>query len=187
MVGRGCLIQVRMIGSVCGIVQRCEINMAELKPMLKRLVPQALWKPASDLYWWWRNRGQHVAGAAINPRRRKSVQALAGFHNLHQGQRCFILGNGPSLRKTDLSLLEGEVTFGMNRIYLLFPEMGFSTTYFVSINTLVLEQCAEDIRGRYSGTGDAEVCDLAQPPVAGRRSRGDFSGYRLHSPGDLLS
>ena len=120
--------------------------MAELKPMLKRLVPQALWKPASDLYWWWRNRGQHVAGAAINPRRPKSVQALAGFHNLHQGQRCFILGNGPSLRKTDLSLLEGEVTFGMNRIYLLFPEMGFSTTYFVSINTLVLEQCAEDIR-----------------------------------------
>jgi len=49
-------------------------------------------------------------------------------------------------RLTDLSLLEGEVTFGMNRIYLLFPEMGFSTTYFVSINTLVLEQCAEDIR-----------------------------------------
>ena len=120
--------------------------MSSFKRMIKNIVPKAFWRPASDLYWWWRNRGQHVAGAAINPRRRKSVQALAGFHNLHQGQRCFILGNGPSLRKTDLSLLEGEVTFGMNRIYLLFPEMGFSTTYFVSINTLVLEQCAEDIR-----------------------------------------
>ena len=35
----------------------------------------------------------------------------------------------------------------MNRIYLGFPEMGFQTTYFLTINSLVIEQCAEDIRG----------------------------------------
>jgi hypothetical protein len=34
----------------------------------------------------------------------------------------------------------------MNRIYLAFPEMGFTTTYYVSINSLVIEQCAEEIR-----------------------------------------
>jgi hypothetical protein len=48
----------------------------------------------------------------------------------------------------------------MNRIYLHFEEMGFDTSYFVSVNTLVIEQCARDIeklpmprfvswRGRY--------------------------------------
>ncbi len=34
----------------------------------------------------------------------------------------------------------------MNRFYLLFEELGFHTTYFLSINSLVIEQCAEDIR-----------------------------------------
>jgi hypothetical protein len=34
----------------------------------------------------------------------------------------------------------------MNRIFLLFPEIGFSTSYFVSINDLVIEQSANDIQ-----------------------------------------
>jgi hypothetical protein len=34
----------------------------------------------------------------------------------------------------------------MNRIYLGFPEMGFQTTYFLTVNSLVIEQCAEEIR-----------------------------------------
>jgi hypothetical protein len=33
----------------------------------------------------------------------------------------------------------------MNRIYLHFPHMEFTTTYYVAVNTLVIEQCAEDI------------------------------------------
>jgi len=68
------------------------------------------------------------------------------LHDRHKGQRCFIIGNGPSLRQTDLSLLKGEVTFGLNRIYLLFPELGFKTTYLVSVNDLVLEQSYNEMR-----------------------------------------
>jgi hypothetical protein len=64
----------------------------------------------------------------------------------HPGERCFIIGNGPSLRQTDLAKLEGEFTFGLNRIYLLFSEMGFSTSCLVSVNDLVLEQCAGELR-----------------------------------------
>ena len=40
-----------------------------------------------------------------------------------KGDRCVIIGNGPSLRSMDLSSLKDEVTFGMNRIYLLFDKM----------------------------------------------------------------
>jgi len=47
---------------------------------------------------------------------------------------------------TDLSRLENEITFGMNRFYLMFPELGFTSTYYVSINSLVIEQCASDIQ-----------------------------------------
>lgn len=70
---------------------------------------------------------------------------MAGFYNLHRGRRCFIIGNGPSLKNTDLGRLRNEITFGMNRIYLLFSDLGFGTTYFVSINDLVIEQCAQEI------------------------------------------
>jgi hypothetical protein len=63
-----------------------------------------------------------------------------------RGERCFIIGNGPSLKHTDLTKLKSEYTFGMNRIYLLFPDLGFTTTYYLSVNSLVIEQCAADIQ-----------------------------------------
>ena len=48
-------------------------------------------------------------------------------------------------QRLDLGPLASEVTFGLNRIYLAFDTMGFATTYYVSVNRLVIEQCAGDI------------------------------------------
>jgi hypothetical protein len=45
----------------------------------------------------------------------------------------------------DLSPLKNEVTFGLNRIFLLFDQMGFSTTYYVAVNKLVVEQSVKEI------------------------------------------
>lgn len=73
-------------------------------------------------------------------------QALEQFHNIHEGERCFIMANGPSLAKTDLGPLAGEYTFGMNRIYLLFDQITFQPTYYVCMNELVLEQFRDDIQ-----------------------------------------
>lgn len=70
---------------------------------------------------------------------------LEAFRDKHKGERCFILANGPSLSSMQLSSLRNEITFGMNRIYLLFEQLGFSTTYFSCVNYLVLEQFAKDI------------------------------------------
>jgi hypothetical protein len=77
---------------------------------------------------------------------RANAEHLAGFKNLHQGQRCFIVANGPSLRKTDLNLLANEVTFGLNRIYLLFNEISFRPTYYITVNELILEQYSKEIQ-----------------------------------------
>ena len=86
-----------------------------------------------------------VPDAYLHPWRRRSRMRISQYHNIHKGERCFIIGNGPSLKQTDLTKLKGEYTFGMNRIYLLFPELGFTTTYFASINDLVIEQCSDEI------------------------------------------
>ncbi len=113
---------------------------------LKRLTPAPLRARLSDTYWWWYNRGRHAAARTLSPLWRASVQRLETYEDRHRGQRCFIIGNGPSLKVTDLSRLQGEFTFGLNRIYLLFPELGFTTTYLVSVNELVLEQCAAEMQ-----------------------------------------
>jgi hypothetical protein len=116
------------------------------RQVLKRITPQPIWKLGSNSYWWWRNRGRHAWARAISPTWRQSELSLTGYKDLHRGKRCFIIGNGPSLKQMDLSCLREEYTIGMNRIYLLFPELGFQTTYLVSVNELVLEQCADEIR-----------------------------------------
>jgi hypothetical protein len=116
-----------------------------LRRSIKSVTPTPIWKLGSDTYWWWRNRGRHVIAQPFDPRLSESRRRLLEQHNQHSGRRCFIIGNGPSLRQTDLSKLKGEFTFGLNRIYLLFPELGFSTTYLVSVNDLVLEQCAAEM------------------------------------------
>jgi hypothetical protein len=113
---------------------------------LKKILPKVIRSPISSAKWWWINRGNHKLAAVLNPQRRRSVKALEKYHNSHRGERCFILGNGPSLKETDLSLLRGEITFGLNRIYLLFDALGFTTTYLVVINTLVIEQFANEIQ-----------------------------------------
>lgn len=70
---------------------------------------------------------------------------IRAFRDSHQGQRCFVIGNGPSLNKMNLESLRREFTFGLNRIYLLFPELGFETTYWVGMNELVIEQSVDEI------------------------------------------
>jgi hypothetical protein len=112
---------------------------------LKQITPAPLWRAASNLRYAIQRAGQWPS-ATFDPLRRESVRRLAAYQNIHKGKRCFIIGNGPSLRQTDLSRLKTEYTFGMNRIYLMFPELGFTTSYFLTVNSLVIEQCAEDIR-----------------------------------------
>jgi len=44
-----------------------------------------------------------------------------------------------------MSLLRDEYTFGLNRIYLMFDELGFRTSFLVCINRLVLEQSGYEL------------------------------------------
>lgn len=116
-----------------------------VKQSLKRITPSPVWNAVSQTYWGWRNRGRHVLAQKIDPRWRQSQEQLAAYADRFQGKRCFIIGNGPSLRRTDMSLLQGEITFGLNRIYLMFTELGFETSFLVSVNDLLLEQVAVDL------------------------------------------
>lgn len=55
---------------------------------------------------------------------------LKRFHQVHKGERCFIIGNGPSLTIEDLEKLENEVTFASNEIVYSFEQTSWRPTYF---------------------------------------------------------
>jgi hypothetical protein len=42
---------------------------------------------------------------------------LTDFKDIHRGERCFIIGTGPSLNITNLSLIRDEIIFGCNTLY----------------------------------------------------------------------
>lgn len=83
---------------------------------------------------------------ALTPKGRANDAYIRRFKDIHAGQRCIIIGNGPSLNETDLSLLRDEFTFGLNRIYMMYDKLGFEPTYLTVANRYVVAQCAEDFR-----------------------------------------
>ena len=60
------------------------------------------------------------------------------FKDVHDGERVFLVANGPSLAKTDLSFLEGEVSIAMNRISLIYDKYPtWRPTYYLFSSTNV--------------------------------------------------
>jgi hypothetical protein len=119
--------------------------MSALKETLKKNMPASVYNVLRE--------GRDAAvrasmwpAATFHPWRQESVRRLAALEGKHRGERCFLIGNGPSLKQTDLSRLKGEYTLGQNRIYLAFPELGFQSSYYLSVNDLVVEQCAQEIQ-----------------------------------------
>jgi predicted flap endonuclease-1-like 5' DNA nuclease len=72
--------------------------------------------------------------------------ALRALREKFAGQnRCFVIGNGPSLNLTDLSQLRNEVTFCVNSFFLKMPELDWVPTFYVVEDHLVAEDRAAAI------------------------------------------
>ena len=67
----------------------------------------------------------------------KAILKSLRLKDKHKGERCFVIGNGPSLTVRDLDLLKNEVTFAVNRIFKSFEETDWRPTYYFCIDYLV--------------------------------------------------
>jgi hypothetical protein len=85
-------------------------------------------------------------GILINDNEKK----LALLKNKYAGKRCFIIGNGPSLNKLDLTLLKDEFTFGVNAIYLNYEKMKFHPNFYMVEDSLVAHDRKDEIN-EYEG------------------------------------
>jgi hypothetical protein len=53
----------------------------------------------------------------LSPRNRSILKKNEVFRDKHKGQRCFVIGNGPSLKTQDLLPLAGEITLAMSAFW----------------------------------------------------------------------
>ncbi len=62
----------------------------------------------------------------------KQLRQIRNLKGKYVGKRCFFVGSGPSLRISDLELLNGEVTFALNRIFKIFDDTNWRPTFYLN-------------------------------------------------------
>lgn len=75
----------------------------------------------------------------------QTERILRPLKDAYRGKRVILMGNGPSLKRTNWTLLKNEFTIGQNRIYLLREEMGFDPSFFLCVNELLIQQFMSEI------------------------------------------
>ncbi|MDB4824876.1 glycosyltransferase, partial [Saprospiraceae bacterium] len=79
-------------------------------------------------------------------KRVKDLDRIKKLHNIHAGERVFIVGNGPSLNKIDLSKLNDEYSIAVNGIFYKTEQSGYKPTYYVVEDTSVMRENIADIK-----------------------------------------
>ncbi len=116
-----------------------------LKPAIRRLVPPARLRTVSRaLKFPERMMFRPALSGVVTPANRRRLAAL---RDRHAGQRCFVIGSGPSINRMDLSPLADEKTFGFNAFFLVADRLGFLPTYYLVEDPLPAEDNAAEING----------------------------------------
>ncbi|MBQ8627657.1 MAG: DUF115 domain-containing protein [Agathobacter sp.] len=63
-----------------------------------------------------------------------NLDRIKALRNSHKNERCFIVGNGPSLTMEDLDLIKNEDCFAANLIYRIFDKTEWRPKYYVLID-----------------------------------------------------
>ena len=68
-----------------------------------------------------------------------ATEILKGYKNKYEGQRCFIIGNGPSLRASDLDKIKGEFSIASHRIFLIFNETEWRPNIYTAMDPAIIK------------------------------------------------
>jgi hypothetical protein len=106
----------------------------------------------------------------VNFRRKKTLDEysqsedskyIQGLKGICSGERCFIIGNGPSLKAEDLELLKDEKCFAFNRIYYMYPKTNWRPWVYMVIDHDGVVQIDKDknfiVDGSYVFLNDKEI------------------------------
>jgi len=114
------------------------------------LLNKIYYKLENSLWWLLKYRKEDIPGEFKNNMHyaawyRSDRESLIKYEGIHKDEDCFIVGNGPSLNKTDLTLLNGYHVFGLNKIQMIFEKQKFDLSYHVTVNDLVIDQIDNEL------------------------------------------
>lgn len=105
------------------------------------------------------------------------ITKLQQLKNKHKGERCIIIGNGPSLNQTDLNLLKDQTTFGVNGIFYADDRLPQPLSYYVVEDTKVFEENTEAILEYGRGCGEIILPTLYKENV---RNPDEVTFFRMN-------
>lgn len=76
--------------------------------------------------------------------RNANDRQLALYKNKHLGERCFLIGNGPSLTTEDLDRIANETSIACNMIYKIFDSTSWRPDYHCVTETRYAEKNAKE-------------------------------------------
>lgn len=104
-------------------------NVFKLK-LREKFVVRLLYYPVRNL---------QIAIDTIKYRNSEAAKKITRFKNIHKGKRCFVIGNGPSLRVEDLDKLCNEYTFAANRIYKMYDRTKWRPSYWMCVDPYIIK------------------------------------------------
>lgn len=81
-----------------------------------------------------------------------NLDRLGELRNKYAGYRCFVIGNGPSLRKVDFKFLKNEITLTCNGFVKLLDEIELDPTYYFAEDVLVFRNFGNYIKANLDHT-----------------------------------
>lgn len=131
--------------------------MGKARHLYRKLMPVDLREQVCAVRRWWeetRDRlekdivrvdGYELADWLRDPALRSMHRRLWSMRGKYAGQRCVIMGNGPSLNKMELDVFAGEHVWGSNRAYLLYDRIRWRHGFYVGVDRRVIPDIADEL------------------------------------------
>jgi len=88
---------------------------------------------------------ENIKTFRINKEYIKSHKAIKKLHNKHLGEKCFIIGMGPSLNLTNFDLIKDEVLFVTNKFFVGKDKFNVNPQYYCVSDIVVFNEFYKQI------------------------------------------
>lgn len=91
------------------------------------------------------NIGSRIKFIVDYPKYKKYLIQNKNLENKYFGERCYILGNGPSIRSVDMGLLKDKYTFVVNKFYKSEQYHVLNPTFHCIYDKFIFSDCKNDV------------------------------------------
>jgi hypothetical protein len=119
----------------------------KLTRIFRKMLPESVRLPLASLCPWWEpaNFLKSIYVHFTEQNVRQAGLRLEKIQGYYRGERCFIMGNGPSLNQMELDLLENDFVWASNKCYLLFERISWKPSFYVAVDKRVVPDIREEI------------------------------------------